>query len=504
MRSLLRLPEPTLLFRHGQEMEDPRDGLTLFGPLDTGKPYGIRSGVIGTKGGIEKFKRWLEWSQGPIRPAVPQLARPPFPGFESAFRIPWSPEPVQVLEIDEDELKQKLYLDDRHQRVFGTVNLYAEPIIKALQEEEAKPDVWFVVIPDDVRKYCRPEAVIDPDVRLEARRRFSSVREAKSLYRAPSLFEEQNEAAEPYFYKEHFRNQLKARLLPHKISTQVLREGTMENVKATGETSVEKALIKMQSAIAWNISTTAFYKAGGRPWKVSGIRDGVCYIGLVYKKDDRAGDNKTACCGAQMFLDSGDGVVFKGAVGPWYHENTRDYHLSREAAMALIALALQSYKDKNNGRAPSELFIHGQTMFYREEWSGFEAATESGTNLVGVKIRDDASLKLFRKADTPVLRGIAYARDERNAFLWTRGWTPRLQTYVGREVPNPLTIEICQGSAPIETVLRDILALTKLNYNTCILGDGKPITLKFADAVGEVLTVGPVGGELPLPFMYYI
>ncbi len=33
------------------------------------------------------------------------------------------------------------YLDDRHQRVFGTVSLYADPIIKALQEEEAKPDV---------------------------------------------------------------------------------------------------------------------------------------------------------------------------------------------------------------------------------------------------------------------------------------------------------------------------------------------------------------------------
>jgi hypothetical protein len=72
------------------------------------------------------------------------------------------------------------------------------------------------------------------------------------------------------------------------------------------------------------------------------------------------------------------------------------------------------------------------------------------------------------------------------------------------EVPNPLTIEICQGEADIEIVLRDILALTKLNYNTCRYGDGKPITLKFADAVGEVLTAGPVGDTPPLPFMYYI
>jgi hypothetical protein len=37
-----------------------------------------------------------------------------------------------------------------------------------------------------------------------------------------------------------------------------------------------------------------------------------------------------------------------------------------------------------------------------------------------------------------------------------------------------------------------VLALTKLNYNTYRYGDGKPITLKFADTVGEVLTAGIV------------
>jgi hypothetical protein len=31
-----------------------------------------------------------------------------------------------------------------------------------------------------------------------------------------------------------------------------------------------------------------------------------------------------------------------------------------------------------------------------------------------------------------------------------------------------------------------VLALTKLNYNSCQYADGAPIKLKFADAVGEV------------------
>src|SRR5260370_29325279 len=73
-----------------------------------------------------------------------------------------------------------------------------------------------------------------------------------------------------------------------------------------------------------------------------------------------------------------------------------------------------------------------------------------------------------------------------------------------REVPNPLIIDINKGDADINVVLKDILALTKLNYNTCIFGDGMPITLKFADAVGEILTAGPIKDVPPLPFGHYI
>jgi hypothetical protein len=108
-----------------------------------------------------------------------------------------------------------------------------------------------------------------------------------------------------------------------------------------------------------------------------------------------------------------------------------------------------------------------------------------GTKAVGVKIRDDSTLKLFRDSDTPILRGSAYVRHERSAYLWTRGWTPRFATYPGMEVPNPLSIEICQGEAEIETVLRDILALTKLNYNACLYADGVPITLNSPTQSGK-------------------
>jgi hypothetical protein len=502
---LIWLPEPRLLFGSDQAVEDPRDGLTLFGPLDKGRPYGIRAGVIGTATGIALFKRWLQWLQGPVESIKASIARPPFPGFEAAFRIPWDPTPALALEIPPEELASHMYLDDRHQRIFETVKVYTDRIEKALQSEETKPDVWFIVIPPDVWKYGRPKSTVAPAMRQEALKHFTSVRQAKEHLTAPSLFEERNEAAQAYAYQEHFRNQLKARLLKHKVATQVLREPTLQNILKPSDEGFKPATAIVQPAIAWHLSTAAFYKSGGRPWKVAGVREGVCYVGLVFKQEDRGGDPRNACCAAQMFLASGDGVVFKGAVGPWYSPDTGDFHVTTAAAHDLVLKAIKAYKDANNQTPPRELFLHGRVKFNWEEWRGFEqAAKATNTAVVGVRIRDASAIKLYRWGDNPVLRGTALVQNDHSAFLWTRGWTPRLQTYVGRGVPNPLSVDVTHGKADLRTVLQDVLALTKLNYNACVFADGVPITLKFADSVGEVLTAGPVVPDVPLPFMYYI
>ena len=103
------------------------------------------------------------------------------------------------------------------------------------------------------------------------------------------------------------------------------------------------------------------------------------------------------------------------------------------------------------------------------------------------------------------MRGLAWVKSERRGYLWSKGYVPRLQTYAGREVPGPLVIEISQGKADILQVMTDVLGLTKLNYNACIYGDGIPVTLRFADSVGEILTAAPRREELPpLPFRHYI
>jgi len=207
-----------------------------------------------------------------------------------------------------------------------------------------------------------------------------------------------------------------------------------------------------------------------------------------------------------MFLNSGNGVVFRGALGPWYSRQKREFHLRRDAAKDLIAEVLKSY-GKEHGGPPAELFIHAQQRFADEEWEGFLSAVNAReTSLVGVRIRTSQDLRLFRSSvDVPVLRGTAVTMSKREGYLWTTGYVPRLRTYPGFETPKPILVEINRGEADLKTVLGDVLSLTKVNYNACDFASGLPVTLKFANQVGEILTASPRGMEAPpMPFRFYI
>ena len=149
--------------------------------------------------------------------------------------------------------------------------------------------------------------------------------------------------------------------------------------------------------------------------------------------------------------------------------------------------------------------VLNETYFDDVEWSAFESATSGKIKLTGVRIRDERVFKLYRDYAHPVPRGSAFLIDDSSAFLWTRGFVPRLQSNMGLETPNPLSILISKGNADIEIICRDVLMLTNLNYNACIYGDGLPVTLRFANAVGEILTAGPWKDEIEaLPFKHYI
>ena len=60
------------------------------------------------------------------------------------------------------------------------------------------------------------------------------------------------------------------------------------------------------------------------------------------------------------------------------------------------------------------------------------------------------------------------------------------------------------GDSSIDTILAEILALTKLNWNSAAFGGLLPITLKFSRFVGDIMREVPKDRD-PLPqFKFYI
>ena len=505
---LLYLPEPKVLFGHNQKMEDPREGLAYFGPLEP-RLREIRSGVVGTRTGLEKFKKYIKTIQRPVY-NVNSVTRPFFPGFEAVFGCKWDPDAVLYKEVREVDIDKALRSSDRNVRTYDVVETFLKPLLSSVDDDE-RADIWFVVVPDKVYTYCRPQSAAPTGVQLETP--ILTRRDAKRFTPQNWLFpsmqqEDENKAKEKvkYDYDAQFHDQFKIRLLQRPVPTQIVRESTLDwrsYVRTDGKPL--RDMTKIEGHLAWTLSTAAYYKAGGKPWRLSDVRPGVCYLGLIYKKFEYSKDSTNACCAAQMFLDNGDGTIFRGELGPWYNPKTKEYHLSPNEARALIRRAVASYKDKMH-EYPKELFIHARTHFDRDEWFSFCEAVPKETNLVGVSINPKPPFKLYRKDSRfPIMRGMATIFSEKMAMLWTVGYIPRVQTALGMEVPAPLEIQIDRGKADIRVVIKDVLALTKLNYNACQYGDGLPVTLRFADTVGNILTASAEQvANPPLAFKYYI
>ena len=104
----------------------------------------------------------------------------------------------------------------------------------------------------------------------------------------------------------------------------------------------------------------------------------------------------------------------------------------------------------------------------------------------------------------PVIRGTLWQHSPTRGYLFGSGFKPRLGTYDGWETPVPLQIDIQHGDADIVDVARDILGLTKLNYNACTAGDTQPVTVKFSDAVGEILVSNRTVTNRQPTFRFYI
>lgn len=500
MSEIRILDEPALEFRYGQPVPDPRDGLSLFGPYDAdapSHPKALSYGVVGTVEGIELF---LEWSSAMVRPwtdAPKNRHRlwPPYPGFQAAFACDWRNEPVWKHVLDSHALAEVANRHDPYERVHSSVGQYLSAF-EYLQKRDERISVMICIVSDEIYQTCRPKSRV-----VQSTGEIVSGKQRRSRRRGQTdLFAKFD--PEQYKLSLDFRRQLKARTMAYGVPIQIIRESTL---RLNDERQFGQRQLTPLSNRMWNLSSALYYKGGGKPWKLATAREGVCYVGLAFRQADAEGGPKSAACAAQMFLDDGDGIVFLGNYGPWYSPKDKQYRLTAKAAHELLKGALDTYTQLH-GKSLTEVFLHSRSDISAEEFEGYRSAAPDGLKVVGIRVRPCRDgPRLYRpEKQWPVIRGTLWKHSPTRGYLFGSGFKSRLGTYDGWETPVPLQIDVQHGDADIVDVARDILGLTKLNYNACNAGDTQPVTVKFSDAVGEILVSNPTVTNRQPTFRFYI
>ena len=177
------------------------------------------------------------------------------------------------------------------------------------------------------------------------------------------------------------------------------------------------------------------------------------------------------------------------------HESNRSPSRCR-GCQRLLSRAIDAYTDFHNGQKPGRVVVHKSSRFWEEELTGFNAALADipRHDLIAIDFQDQRFMRLGSK---PPLRGTVVTLADGHHLVWTTGYVPKLREYPGMRVPKPLEIMEHIGHSTAETICREILSLTKVNWNSCAFASGEPITLLFARTVGRILAELPPGTDPP-------
>ncbi len=106
------------------------------------------------------------------------------------------------------------------------------------------------------------------------------------------------------------------------------------------------------------------------------------------------------------------------------------------------------------------------------------------------------------KISTPTRNSFHRGRSRLSLYNW---FYSNFNQFHGLHVPSPLQIADHVGyDTPRETLLKEILILTKMNWNSSRLGGLWPITIRFSRLVGDIMREIPAEIEPLTNFKYYI
>lgn len=153
---------------------------------------------------------------------------------------------------------------------------------------------------------------------------------------------------------------------------------------------------------------------------------------------------------------------------------------------------------------PARVVVHKWRRYWPDVRAGFEQALNNAVSSFDLVAFSDRGLRFFRAGKEPPLRGTIVQRGTSNCLLYTRGYVPYLGTYPGMRVPCPIEIVEHYGAASLTQICQEILALTKMDWNSAMFAGKEPITTAFSEDVGHILAEMPKGIEPRPQYRFYM
>jgi hypothetical protein len=484
------IEEPELEFGAAGRHVDMRFGIMTYGPLDTAAPLApkqIKVGLIGTAESVDGVRAWLDSCRNPI-PGKPNRDDPskphrqpnlfaPFPGFrhDTAFHSSLTLPDDLCRTLPNLSIASITAPRHRNARIARAVAIFMDEIGYLAQNTAA--DVVICAVPLAVLQAIGPEELPD----------------------------EPEEESDDNTGQVDFHDMLKATAMQqYRKVIQIILPSTYDTTKQRQQSRIRLAReIQDQATIAWNIHTALYYKAGGVPWRLPrpSTELTVCYVGVSFY---RSLDQEALLTSvAQVFNERGEGVVVRGGQAS-ISKDDRQPHLPSSHAYELLRNALDRYYEVHK-TYPARVVVHKSSRFDEDERQGCIAALEERR----IATHDflsitDSNTRLFRSGQYPPLRGTLLVLDDREMVLYTRGSTPFFETYPGKYIPRPLRIRAERTEQTPQYLAREILALTKMNWNNTQFDASIPVTLRASRQCSSVLRYCSEARSIEPRYSYYM
>lgn len=452
------IQEPFLLFGKGKSI-CPREGIAELNVYDTvieARKNQLLIGIIGIEEDLENLKSWIKRFESYI-PANPKGKQKglfkSFPGFhqDKGFCAKFIYDSNYERILSPNDIKRILKEPDRNKKVLDAVELFGENI--GFLSDIKNCDVIICIIPKSFEGKIVKENKDDEPVEQVA---------------------EDNEEPE---LELNFRRALKARAMKYNTPIQLLREYVMHDSNKSQDNATK----------AWNFCTALYYKGLQTiPWKleVDENKPKVCFVGIGFYKSR---DKKTIQTSlAQIFNENGKGVILRGTPVTEDKDDKKP-HLSYDQSLGLLKDALTKYKFAT-GTMPGRVVLHKTSKYYEDELEGLiQAMQDLGITEYDIVTVMETDLRFFRNNLYPPVRGAMFSLTEQRHILYTRGSVHQYQTYPGMYIPAPLEVRIVRSVSSVKTVCKEILGLTKMNWNNTQFDNKYPITIGCARRVGEIM-----------------